>query len=67
MAALVESIGSYYVGICLDTVNSFGALETTDDVVRILAPYVINVHVKDFAIERIDTMMGYSVTGRAGR
>ena len=70
LAALVERIGSESLGICLDTVNSFGAMESTEDVMRVLAPHVINVHVKDFAIERIDTMMGYSVTGRpagAGR
>jgi sugar phosphate isomerase/epimerase len=64
LAALIENVGSQYLGICLDTVNSFGAMETIGDVVQILAPYVINVHIKDFAIERIETMMGYSVTGR---
>src|SRR4029077_19166576 len=46
LAALVENIGSEYLGVCLDTVNSLGALEGTQEVVRILAPYVINVHVK---------------------
>jgi sugar phosphate isomerase/epimerase len=64
LAALIERIGSEYLGICLDTVNSFRVMESADEVVSILALYAINVHVKDFAIERVDTMMGYSVTGR---
>lgn len=65
LAHLVEALASPRVGICLDTVNSLGALETPREVVALLAPHAINVHVKDFEIRRVDTMMGYSVTGCA--
>ena len=65
LIGLIESIGSPYVGICLDTVNSLGALEGPREVVLQLAPYVLNVHVKDFHIRRLETMMGYLITGCA--
>lgn len=52
-----------HVGICLDTVNSFGALECPDRVIDALAGRTINVHVKDFAIERSPHNMGFELTG----
>src|SRR5579872_2822411 len=48
LARIVESLGPEQVGICLDTVNSFGALEGPEAVVETLAPYTLNLHVKDF-------------------
>jgi sugar phosphate isomerase/epimerase len=68
LTRLLEQIGSSGVGICLDTVNSFGALEGPETVLAQLGPWVVNLHVKDFAIERPDHKMGFVVTGRpAGR
>jgi 3-oxoisoapionate decarboxylase len=64
LANLVRRIGSPSLGVCLDTVNSLGALETTDEVVRILGPLTVNLHVKDFSIARIPSRMGYLVEGR---
>jgi sugar phosphate isomerase/epimerase len=62
-AEIVERIGSDHVGICLDTVNSFGALEGPAVVIDTLAPYVVNLHVKDFVIHRHPSMMGFEITG----
>jgi sugar phosphate isomerase/epimerase len=63
LAQIIEEIGSPQVGICLDTVNSFGALEGPAQVVSVLAPYVVNLHVKDFSIRRADHNMGFVLTG----
>lgn len=60
---LIKKLNSKYVGICLDTVNSFGALEGPEYVIKTLAPYTVNLHVKDFEIKRFDHMMGFRVTG----
>jgi sugar phosphate isomerase/epimerase len=60
---LVEALGTDWVGICLDTVNSFGALEGPTVVVPALAPFAVNVHVKDFVVKRVDHMMGFVVEG----
>jgi sugar phosphate isomerase/epimerase len=40
-------------------------LETPVAVVGELAPFVRSLHVKDFKIERVESRMGYSVTGCA--
>lgn len=63
LADIVTRIDSPNVGICLDTVNSFGSLEGPAVVVETLGPYVVNLHVKDFQIRRHDHNMGFSLTG----
>ena len=63
LAEIIERLDSDYAGICLDTVNSFGALEGTEVVVNTLAPYVVNLHVKDFVIYRATHMMGFTIEG----
>jgi sugar phosphate isomerase/epimerase len=50
--------------VCLDTVNSFAALETPEQVVRNLAPYTLNLHVKDFEVVRFGSELGFSIVGR---
>jgi sugar phosphate isomerase/epimerase len=64
LVGIVERIGSQHVGICLDTVNSFGALEGPEVVLEALGPLVVNLHVKDFAIFRANHLMGFTVEGR---
>lgn len=60
---LFHNIGSPYVGSCLDTVNSFSALQCPDRVIQDLSPYLINLHVKDFDIQRVSHQMGFEVLG----
>lgn len=68
-AALMEKIilatDPVYVGVCLDTANSLGAGESIREVVKILAPYTFNLHIKDFSIKRVDHKMGFRVLGCA--
>ena len=64
LAEIVKRVGSAYVGICLDTVNSFGALEGPEVVLEALGPLVVNLHVKDFTIFRASHLMGFTVEGR---
>jgi sugar phosphate isomerase/epimerase len=64
LAAVVAEAGSPWVGVCLDTVNSFGALEGPDVVIGSLAPMVVNVHLKDFDIHRMSHQMGFVIEGR---
>jgi sugar phosphate isomerase/epimerase len=63
LAALIHNVDSSSLGVCLDTVNSLGALETPAEIVCRLAPFTANLHVKDFEIKRVPSMMGYLVTG----
>jgi len=64
LAGIIRRIGSDRVGVCLDTVNSLGALEGPDVVVETLGSHVINLHIKDFTIFRQNHMMGFIVEGR---
>lgn len=64
LARIIRRMDSPYVGICLDTVNSFGALEGPEVVVEALGPWVVNLHVKDFVVQRASHKMGFTVEGR---
>jgi sugar phosphate isomerase/epimerase len=50
-------------GICLDPGNVIARLEHPREVVEITAPWVRNVHVKDFAFRRSDDMVGFRFAG----
>lgn len=63
LADIVAMLGSPYVGVCLDTVNSFGALEGPGVVAQTLGPFVVNLHVKDFVVRRVAHNMGFTITG----
>ena len=64
LAGICEQVGSTHVGVCLDTVNSFGALEGPEAVVDTLGPWVVTLHVKEFAVRRADHLMGFLTEGR---
>jgi len=64
LADIIMALGSQQVGICLDTVNSFGAREGPEVVADTLAPFTVNLHVKDFTVRRVDHQMGFVVEGR---
>ena len=61
---IIKSVGSEWVGICLDSVNSMGAGEGFETVSEILIPYTINLHLKDFTIFRVSHKMGLVIEGR---
>lgn len=51
LAALVTTVDRPNVGVCLDVANSIANLEWPEETVRTLAPFALNVHVKDFDVE----------------
>lgn len=63
LAEIVATVGDPHVGICLDTVNSFGALEGPEVVLAVLGPHVVNLHLKEFTVRRLRHNMGFEVTG----
>lgn len=60
---IIEASGSRYVKICLDSVNSFGAGEGLATIIDTLAPYTINLHLKEFVVKRVWHMMGFTIEG----
>lgn len=63
LVAVVEAVGSPALGICLDPGNSVARLEHPSDVIAKAAPYVVNLHVKDFAFSRKEGMIGFTLAG----
>jgi sugar phosphate isomerase/epimerase len=59
---IVDALGDW-TAICLDTVNSLGALEPPEHVLAALGPRAINVHLKDFTISRHRHALGFEVIG----
>ena len=65
LVSLVEAVASPNLGICLDPANSVAALENPRDVIDRCAPYVANIHVKDFAFTRRGGWVGFTLEGVA--
>jgi sugar phosphate isomerase/epimerase len=63
LADIIKAVDSPLIGVCLDTVNSFGSLEGPEVVIDTLGPYVVNLHVKEFVVRRVSHNMGFVVTG----
>lgn len=63
LAQLLANLDSYWIGSCLDTVNSLAVPEDPSTVVRALAPHVINLHAKDFTVRRANADLGFRVEG----
>src|SRR5262245_29571134 len=64
LRSMIEAVGSDRIRVCLDTANSLGAGEGIEAVADILGPLTVNLHLKDFTIERAPHLMGFSVSGR---
>jgi sugar phosphate isomerase/epimerase len=50
MLEMLQRISSEYVGVCIDTGNSFALLEEPMDVVKAYSPWAHSVHLKDMAV-----------------
>ena len=65
-ATLAEMIGrldSRHVGVCLDTAHSLGCGEGLDTLLRVLGRRVVNLHGKDFRVQRLPHKKGFRIEG----
>jgi len=60
---LVASFESEHLGICLDPGNVVANYESPRDAVESCAPWVRNVHAKDFAFARQEGWVGFTYSG----
>ncbi len=68
LLAVVEAVGSPWVGVCFDTANSLGCLEGAAQVFETLAQHIVNVHIKDVRARRNADNSGFVIEGvPAGR
>ncbi len=63
LVGLIESVGSKRLGICLDPANCVANLEHPIAVIDRCAPYVANLHIKDFAFTRRGGWVGFTLEG----
>jgi sugar phosphate isomerase/epimerase len=61
LASMLEQAANTNLGVCLDTANSTGLLSKPLDTARILAPFVVSVHLKDFVV--LKPKQGYRIFG----
>ncbi len=62
LAELIRRLDSRWLGVCLDTANSTGHLEAPMETLAALGPYVVQVHLKDYSVEKAP--IAYRITGR---
>lgn len=62
-ATWFDEVGSPWLGLCLDSVNSFGCGEGFRETIRTLLPYTVNFHLKDFNIRRQPHNLGLLIEG----
>ena len=60
---VMEGIGSPFLGVCLDPANSVARLELPTDVINRTAPFVVNMHIKDFTFTRQAGWVGFILIG----
>lgn len=63
LAGLIEEINDPFVGVCLDVANSICAGEWPMETIKTLAPYTINLHLKDYDIVPDPFGVGFSIHG----
>jgi sugar phosphate isomerase/epimerase len=52
--ALLEQYSSEFLGVCLDTGNNLAVLDDPIETIETLAPWTVNVHFKDMAMEECE-------------
>jgi len=60
---IFKTFNSEYLGLCLDTTNSIGAVEPIDEITMKLLPYIQELHLKDYQVYRFNHKFGIVVIG----
>lgn len=63
MVDLLEAVADRSLGVCLDVANSICAGEWPMTTIRMLAPYTINLHLKDYRITPDPYGVGFRIHG----
>lgn len=63
MVELLETVDDPHLGVCLDVANSICAGEWPQETIALLAPYTINLHLKDYEITPDPYGVGFRIHG----
>ncbi|MEM5500406.1 sugar phosphate isomerase/epimerase family protein [Ahrensia kielensis] len=64
MVTLLEAVNDDCLGVCLDVANSICAKEWPEETIKLLAPFTINLHLKDYDIIPDFYGAGFTISGR---
>jgi sugar phosphate isomerase/epimerase len=64
MVTLLEAVNDDHLGVCLDVANSICAKEWPEETIKLLAPFTINLHLKDYDIIPDFYGAGFTISGR---
>jgi sugar phosphate isomerase/epimerase len=62
-AKIMNNTASSHVGMIIDTVNSFSTMEPTVKIMETLSPFAVELHIKDYTIERRKDAQGLVIKG----
>lgn len=63
LAKIVTTIGDPALGVCLDVANSIACQEWPAETIGLLAPFAVNLHLKDFRIALDPHGVGCAIVG----
>lgn len=63
MVELLDAVNDDHLGVCLDVANSICANEWPEETITMLAPYTINLHLKDYEITPDVYGVGFRIHG----
>lgn len=63
LSRIIYRIDSKHVGICLDSTNSLATLERPYEAAKELGELVVNIHLKDFIVRRLNHNLGFIIEG----
>lgn len=63
LVTILERVDQPSLGICLDVANSIAVQEWPQTTIGLLAPYVQNLHLKDYRIQLDAYGVGFKITG----
>lgn len=63
LVSIIKSVGDSTLGVCLDVANSIACGEWPAETIGMLAPFAVNLHLKDFRIALDPHGVGCSIVG----
>ena len=63
LVSILEEVDHSSLGICLDVANSIASKEWSEKTVEVLAPYAVNLHLKDYRFEIDPYGVGFKAVG----
>lgn len=61
LVRLVQEIDDEHVGLIFDTTNCLGFIQTPEDALAMIGPYLVSVHLKDYMVHKVEA--GYLIRG----